>query len=60
MNSNYEWQKQQTQQRIQKRMQESHQHRKSKQQNARPDEGSSQSIIRLPLRLITAIFSLGR
>ena len=60
MNSNYEWQKQQTQQRIQKRMQESHQHRKSKQQNGRQDEGSSQSIIRLPLRLITAIFSLGR
>ena len=34
MNSNYEWQQQQTNQRLQKRRQEAHQHRLSKQQDA--------------------------
>ena len=58
MNSNYEWQKQHTQQRIQKRMRESQQHQMSKRQNDSTGENAAQSIIRLPLRLVTAILHL--
>ncbi len=61
MNSNYEWQQQQTNQRLQKRRQEAHQHRLSKQQDANSQSpGSARSIIRLPLRLVTALLGLGR
>ncbi len=60
MNGNYEWQQQQTNQRIQKRMQESQQHRMSKQEKSSPRESSAGSIFRMPLRLVTAILSLVR
>lgn len=60
MNSNYEWQQQQTNQRIQKHMRESQQHRMSKQQTDSARQDSSKSILRLPLRLVTAILTLGR
>lgn len=60
MNSNYEWQQQQTNQRIQKHMRESQQHRMSKQQTDSARQDSSKNILRLPLRLVTAILTLGR
>ena len=57
MNGSYEWQRQQAQQRIHNRYQESQQHRLSKQQNGGTD--SEQDTIRseaqLPLRLISTI-----
>jgi hypothetical protein len=60
MNNNYEWQQQHTNQRIQKRLRDSQQHCMSKKQKDQARQDSAQSIIRLPLRLVTAILSLGR
>lgn len=60
MNGNYEWQQQQAKQRVQKQLRVSQQHRLSKQQKGAPQTDSTQSIIRLPLRLVTALFSLVR
>jgi hypothetical protein len=60
MNSNYEWQQQHTKQKIQKRLDESQQHRLRKQESAPSPEDSRQGIVSFPLRLVSAILSLGR
>ena len=61
MNGNYEWQRQQAQQRIQKRYNESRQYRLSKQRSSggNSDQGANRAA-RLPLRLVTAILNLLR
>jgi hypothetical protein len=60
MNSNYEWQQQHTKQKIQKRLNESQQHHLSKQESPSSRDDSRQGMIRFPLRLVSAILSLGR
>jgi hypothetical protein len=60
MHSNYQWQKHQTDERIQQRLQESQRHRlANQQQDTQPHESTARSILRLPLRLVTAVLRIG-
>jgi hypothetical protein len=60
MHGNYEWQQNQVKQQINKRMRESEQHRLARREDKSADKGAAHSVIRLPLRLVTAILHLGR
>jgi hypothetical protein len=60
MNSNFEWQQQQTKQRIQKRMGDGHRHRLAKKESDSPASNAAHTAFRLPMRLVTAIFALIR
>lgn len=59
MNSNYEWQEQYTNQRLQQRRQESRQHRLSK-QHEEVSSNEASSIIRFPARLVNFLLGLIR
>lgn len=60
MNSNFEWQLQQSKQRIQKQMENAQRHRLAKKENDSPVSNTAHTVFRLPLRLVTAILTLIR
>ena len=60
MDSNHQWQKHRVDERVNSRRKEAETHRMIKQaQNEPPRDSVVRAIVRLPVRLVTALFGVG-